>query len=295
MLISILFSFIFSSLVLAEDVKVTWLGVAGLKITDGTTTILIDPVFTKPSIRHWIFNSEFRSNKELVSESLKTVKVTSADAIFSSHTHFDHAVDLIEIANQTNATIFGGISIERMIYAEKNDKTKYQKLSDRQELNLGDFKVIAYRRSHAPIIHAIEWKFLPGEIYETFNYKFYDYREGEIWSYRIEHPRARLIIDQGSHLFEQNKKYKDQTDVYFLGVANKKSLSDLVENNIAVINAAKVIPLHFDFFLLQSSFLESLRLPGNDLEKLQEKVKEYSGGSIQLQIPKLYEEITISL
>jgi L-ascorbate metabolism protein UlaG (beta-lactamase superfamily) len=294
MFISILFSVLFFNSALGEDVKVTWLGVAGLKVTDGITTILIDPVFTKPSLSHWILNSKFRSNKELVQSSLKTIEVTSVDAIFSSHTHFDHAVDLIEIANQTKATIFGGVSIERMIYAEKNDKTKYQKLNDRDEVNIGQFKIISYRRSHAPILHSLDWKFLPGEIYESFSYHFYDYREGEIWSYRIEHPKARLIVDQGSHLFEENKKYKNQTDAYFVGVANKKSLDDLVQNNIAVINAPKVIPLHFDFFLLQSSFLESLRLPGNGLEKLQEKVKEHSAGNIQVQIPNLYEEITIS-
>jgi hypothetical protein len=43
------------------------------------------------------------------------------------------------------------------------------------------------------------FQFLPGKI-SSFQGRFYDYREGETWSYRIEHPQARILIDQGSHL-----------------------------------------------------------------------------------------------
>ena len=65
--------------------------------------------------------------------------------------------------------------------------------------------------------------------------KFYDFIEGEVWSYRVEHPNAAFIVDQGSHFHERNKIFAEKTDVYLVGIANRKSIEDLVRNNIMIV------------------------------------------------------------
>ncbi len=263
-----------------------WLGVAGLSIADGETTVLIDPVFTKPSLKHWFFNSDFRSDLARVKQGLAQNQIRNAKAVFASHCHFDHAVDLARISEITGAPIYGGVSLKRIALADAGIQAKFVEVGDREPIQVGRFKVIPYRREHPPIFHLRPLKFLPGEVPSEFQYKFYDYHEGEVWGFRVEHPEGNLLIDQSSHFFEPNLEYAGKTDAYFVGVANKKSLKALVEENILRVRAPQVIPLHFDFFLLQSEKLEAFIMPGMELDLIESRLREFAPG-ISFQRPVL--------
>lgn len=260
----------------AIALEMRWLGVAGLSITDGESTILIDPVFTKPSLNHWLFNSKFRSDPERVRVGLQRAEVRKAHAIFASHCHFDHAVDVARISEITGAPIYGGVSLQRIASADPGIHSKFVEIGDRKSVQVGRFKVISYRRDHPPIFHLRALKFLPGEVPAGFGFNFYDYSEGEVWGFRVEHPEGNLLIDQSSHFFDGNLEYTGKTDAYFVGVANKESLGALVEGNILRVAAPLVVPMHFDFFLLQSDFLESLSMPGMELELIRKRLGELS-------------------
>ena len=278
---------------IASPLTLRWLGVAGVSITDGKTTLLFDPVFTKPSLFHWIFGSEFRSDPKRVSAGLKMAEINKADAVFSSHEHFDHSVDVAQVSAQTGASIYGGVSLRRLTQADPSLKTHFESITSETPIQIGDFKVIPYQRAHAPILHGIEWKFLPGEVSESFHFEFYGYREGETWGYRIEHPEGKILLDQGSHSFPPNLRYAGKTDVYLVGVANKKSFDDLVENNIRAVGARLVIPLHFDVFFLQSESLESQAMPGTELERISEYFQKNINHS-KFLIPNQSEPILLS-
>ncbi|NDG84912.1 MAG: hypothetical protein EBX52_07735 [Proteobacteria bacterium] len=251
-----------------HGLTIRWLGVAGVSLTDGESTLLFDPVFTKPSLRHWILGSALRSDPERVASSLKSAGVSHAEAVFASHGHFDHSVDVARVSSFTGATIYGGISLKRITTADPALPVHFQMITPEVPIRIGKFTVIPYRREHAPILHGIHWKFLPGEVPADFHFEFYGYREGETWGYRIEHPEGNVLIDQGSHSYAPNLKYSGNTDAYLVGVANKKSFEDLVEKNIGGIRAPLVVPLHFDFFFLQSETLEAMRLPSTELDRI---------------------------
>lgn len=265
--------FIVSSRVNAVEVR--WLGVAGLSLTDQTTTLLFDPTFTKPTLLNWMNVSPFLSNPSLVTEELGKINIKKADAVFASHTHFDHAVDISEVALQTDATIYGGNSLKNIIdHHTQSNKLHFKDLTDGTVLKIGSFTITAIRRGHAPILGI--FKFAPGDVSKNFSFGLYEYKEGEVWCYLIEHPDGTFLIDQGSHFFEGNSRFKDKIDFYFVGVANKTHINDLVYNNIEKINAKKVFPIHFDFFFLQSNWLETLRLPGVQLEKIEATLQNLS-------------------
>jgi len=270
-----------------------WLGVAGVSITDGKNTLLFDPVFTKPSLSHWIFGKPFRSDPKRVTSGLEAANIVKADAVFSSHEHFDHSVDVAQIAVQTGASVYGGISLKRLTQADSSLNTRFEMISAETPIQIGDFKVIPYSRAHAPILHGIDWKFLPGEVSDSFHFEFYGYREGETWGYRIEHPNGNLLLDQGSHSFPANLRYAGKTDVYLVGVANKKSFEDLVEKNIKAIGARFVIPLHFDVFFLQSELLESKALPSSELDRIANYFERNINNS-KFLVPSRFQPIPLS-
>ncbi|MBU6154393.1 MAG: MBL fold metallo-hydrolase [Bdellovibrionales bacterium] len=269
----------------SHAIEVRWLGVAGLSISDGETTLLIDPAFTKPSIKHWIFNSEFRSDPERVKSGLLRAEVRGAQAIFASHCHFDHAVDVARVSEFTGAVIYGGASLRTIAQADPSLQVKFSEIKDRQGLRIGKFTLTPYRRDHPPIFHLSAFKFLPGEVPDDFHFRFFEYHEGEVWGFRIEHPEASLLVDQSSHFFDENAGFAGKIDAYFVGVANKVSLNDLVENNIIRIRPPLVVPLHFDFFVLQSDFLERMKMPGMQLDVIQKTLRK-AAEDIEFRVPE---------
>ena len=73
---------------------VTWLGTAGFKIETGPSTLLVDPYLTR--------NPKASPRQPKSPEDFK-----KTDHIFISHGHFDHVLDIPEIASISGARIFG--------------------------------------------------------------------------------------------------------------------------------------------------------------------------------------------
>jgi L-ascorbate metabolism protein UlaG (beta-lactamase superfamily) len=268
-----------------------WLGVAGLSITDGTTTLLFDPVFTKPDLRHWLLNSVFQSDPSRVEKGLAAAGVSRADAAFASHCHFDHASDIGLVSAKTGAVVRGGPSLRKIALSNPAVRARFEELRDETAFSVGRFRIIPYRREHPPILRMMDWKFLPGPVPDDFRYAFYDYREGEVWGFRVEHPEGNLLIDQSSQWRPKNAAYAGDTDTYFVGVANSPGLEQLLEGNIRKIAARRVIPLHFDLFFLQSDALEARILPGMRLDELASQLNQ--GTERSFIVPSRYEPIPV--
>lgn len=285
----ILLAFIMGYTSFAEDsLNASWLGVAGVKITDGKTVLVFDPVFTKPHLGHYIFNMELKSDESLVDSKLKDLELEKIDALFISHTHFDHASDVGYIANKTKAKVYGGESLRILTeYYNKNKQFNFVLISSGESAQIGEFKVHFIKRDHAKILNL--FSFVPGDI-KSFDSKFYDYKEGEVWCYFIEHPKGNILVDQGSHFHEENKKFKGKIDLYMVGIANRKSLDDIIENNIKKIKARATVPLHFDIFFLASSWLESMNLPFINLEGIASRLN----GHTNFIIPKIGKVINVT-
>ncbi|MDA8793769.1 MBL fold metallo-hydrolase [Bacteriovoracaceae bacterium] len=291
---AILLGFIslYSTSIMALEAK--WFGVTSVYITDGESSILFDPIITKPTIGHWMFNLTFKSNRPLVDKMLAKLEIEKVDLIFISHQHFDHSIDAPYVALKTGATVVASPSQEIITRAVSSDisikSLPYEKdIGD--VIEIGKFKITPLRRNHSAIIHSLDFHFTPGPVKKDFNFKFYDYKLGENFAYFIEHPDGNIIFDQGGQYNPLNDHYLGKVDYYFTGVANKKNLHALTKNNIAKINAKKTFPLHFDFFPLQSNFLERLPLPKVGIDEISEELKRigYDG----FHIPKWGETLKL--
>jgi L-ascorbate metabolism protein UlaG (beta-lactamase superfamily) len=102
------------SLNIQSQVELKYLGTAGWKISDDTTTILIDPYISRvklgngPSVnkldkRKTVLRSDFFVSDSILIDSL----VDKVDFILVHHSHFDHLSDVPYIAKKTGAKVIG--------------------------------------------------------------------------------------------------------------------------------------------------------------------------------------------
>lgn len=89
-----------------RPVTLTYLGVAGWQITDGSSTVLVDPYFSRPRIDHAAVMS--------IDEGAVAAHVPPrADVILVGHTHVDHALDVPAVSRLTGAQVVGSVSTTR--------------------------------------------------------------------------------------------------------------------------------------------------------------------------------------
>jgi L-ascorbate metabolism protein UlaG (beta-lactamase superfamily) len=260
-----------------------WLGVGGVKISDGKTTLLFDPVITKPSLSHWLFNDELVPDRTMITARLKLWDATRTQAVFISHTHFDHASDAGPVAELTGATVYGGPSLKTVV-AHQAPRVPFSLVSNQETVQVGDFRVTFFKRRHAPIIQWADWHFHEGDIPKDFKGKFWQFCGGETWSYFVEHPQGNTLVDQGSRFVEEFRPLAGKVKNYFMGVANKKSLESMLKENFGILRPTNVFPVHFDFFFLQSETMEKWVMPGMHLEELREAVKKQYPGT-RFEVP----------
>ena len=268
----------------AHALEGRWLGVAGILLSDGQTTLLFDPVITKPTFKHWFLNEPLEPNEEEVRARLKQWGVGQAQGLFISHTHFDHASDAGIVARLTGAIPHGGPSLKRVIHHQAPG-VPFITIKHKDYVQVGKFTIHFIERRHAPIIQWANWDFLPGEIAGNFSGKFWDYRVGETWSFYVQHPAGNTLVDQGSRYVEDYRPWAGKVQTYFMGVANKKSIHSVMEENIGIMKPRLVIPVHFDFFFWQSETMEQWVMPGMELPELEAAMKTQHPG-VKFLVPK---------
>ena len=275
--IFILISVVFLSLSHSQAaVSVRWFSVTSLVLEDGETKIMFDPMFTRAGIKHWLMLSELRSDEELVKQVIKDNGLEKIDALFASHSHYDHVIDAPMFSKHTGGTFYVDESNERIAKAYKEPKIKTSRIDNLKSIQVGKFTITPIKRTHSPIIRWMNFEFLPGPVPEDFNFGFYDYHMGDTWFYYIDHPEGKILVDQGSEPFLDNlKPFTDKVDVVIQGIANRRNDDVILEGYVKALNPKIFIPTHFDnFFFGFDPKAEVSYLPGINFEDIKKKLKE---------------------
>ena len=119
--------------------KLTWFGTAGFKIESGEHTLLIDPYFT-------------RNSKAFPRQPLKASDIQTADQILITHGHFDHILDVPEIAENTNAMVYCGRGVDQtLIQNGLNPDHIHRVRTDGEAFRLDGLKVQAFFQPAHPV------------------------------------------------------------------------------------------------------------------------------------------------
>jgi L-ascorbate metabolism protein UlaG (beta-lactamase superfamily) len=127
------------------EVRLRWLGVAGIELTIDDQILAIDPFFTRPPL--WkMFAGQLHPNHELANRLLPR-----ANFILVSHAHHDHLMDIPPIASHTRATVYGSANTCRILAACGVAEDQIQEIQAGEQLNCVPFTVKVVNANHLSI------------------------------------------------------------------------------------------------------------------------------------------------
>lgn len=254
-------------------VSVRWMTVASVVIDDGKTRVLFDPAWTRPGIVHWLGLEKLKSDPVLVSSVLKTNGLSRVDAVFSSHSHFDHVIDAPMVSKLAGAVFYTDGSSERIAKAYEDKSIRTIKMRAFEKIRVGDFLITPVPRKHSQIFSLFD--FLPGEVPSNTNLSFWDYHVGETWLFLLEHPEGTILVDQGSKAYvNEVKKVTSKVDVLIQGVANRESDYVILNGYLKEFTPKVFMPTHFDNFFADFAEGKVTDLPMVKLQELILNMKE---------------------
>lgn len=207
---------------------ISWLGNAGFALTFGRTRLLIDPFFSRPPAAR-LFAGRVSPNTDALRE-----HSTGCDAILISHAHFDHFMDVTEIALACGARLYASsnaCAIARACGLPEGQITW---------LNAGDEFTV--RRLRARVITARHpWipGYTAGQLPADLNppLRLRDYRMDECFSFFIQGRPSVLVWSSTS------TRGACRADVLICrAVAGAGWYRDMLET----VRPALVIPSHWD-------------------------------------------------
>jgi L-ascorbate metabolism protein UlaG (beta-lactamase superfamily) len=246
---------------------VTWLGVSTLLLDDGSSTLMTDGYFSRPSLAR-VALGKVSPSAARVDGCLARVKVTQLEAVIPVHTHIDHALDSALVADRTNAKLVGGESAANVGRGYGLSEERLVVAAPSEPIRLGAFDVTLVESHHCPPDR------FPGEITTPVvpPVKASAYRCGEAWSTLVHHrPSDRRLLIQGSAGFVRGALAGHRANVAYLGVGllglqPERYLVDYWTETVRTVGARRVVLIHWDdFFRPLSKPLRALPYAADDL------------------------------
>lgn len=236
----------------ANAIQVTFLGTTTLLFDDGDTQILIDAFVTRPPFRTVAFD-RIGSDENLLKTLLADVDVKRVKAIFVSHSHYDHALDVPSFLKLTNATLYGSESTLNIARGVCLPEHLLMPLTVNRDYRIGEFYVRAIPSRHSPPVPGIN-NDLGTMIDHALKQpaRYHEYREGGSYDFLIHH-RGRSMLIKPSAGFVEGALNGKHADVLFLatgafGQQCETYRAAYYANTVGATRPGLVIQIHWDDF-----------------------------------------------
>ena len=250
--------------------KVTFFGTTTLLFDDGKDQIFFDCHFTRPSLAKYIGGRQ-ETDTVLADELLKLHKADRLKAIFVSHSHHDHVMDVPYVAKQTGAQVYGTMSALNVCRGRDTDESQLHEFRDGQTYQIGDFSIKVIRSLHS------KPNILNNDLGQTIDEplpkdaKLRDYKEGGSYDFIVKNGDKTYII-RPSFNYLEHELDGYTCDVLFLGTgglanADEETLKNFFAETIEKVKPSLVIPLHWD------NFFSPLDQPIEGMPRLIEKTE----------------------
>jgi L-ascorbate metabolism protein UlaG (beta-lactamase superfamily) len=237
-----------ASQVASGRVAVRFMGTTTLLLDDGTTQILIDGFFTRPSAPR-VLALRIAPDGAVIDSAMARAGIGNRlRAVLVAHSHYDHALDAPIVAQRTGARLVGSASTANIGRGAGLPDSQIDIVRDRQQLDYGDFHVTVFRSPHSPDMQ------FPGEITAPLTppAPAEDYREGGSYSFLVSHRGFSILIHPSANV--SPRLYQGvRAQVVFLGIGKLGSQADRFVGTywaevVRTTGARLVIPIHWDNF-----------------------------------------------
>jgi L-ascorbate metabolism protein UlaG (beta-lactamase superfamily) len=269
---------------------VSWAGVTTLLIDDGTSAVLTDGFFSRPSLLA-VAARPLVSSRPRIDTALSRLKVRRLDAVTPVHTHFDHAMDSAVVADLTGARLIGGASAAHI--ARGHGLSRVDVARPGEPIRVGAYDLTLIEGSHCPPDR------FPGVITEpvTPPARASAYRCGEAWSTLVHHrPTDRRLLIVGSAGFIPGALDGSRADIVYLGVGQlglqpESYLVDYWTQTVRTVGARRVVLIHWDdFFRPLDKPLRALPFAADDLDaSMRVLVRLAAADGVALHLPTLWQ------
>jgi L-ascorbate metabolism protein UlaG (beta-lactamase superfamily) len=232
-----------------NSVSITWLGTAGVLVSDGTTGILIDPYVSRFGFLKIAMGLPLQPNKVLVKHWTARLGKGRVGAVAVSHSHFDHCLDAPYFAMETGAFLVGSESTLNAGRGASLLEGRLKAVKPGQTITLGAFTLKFIESSHGPAFGGrvpypgtIDKPLVPPRAAK-------DYKLGQTYAILISHPSG-TILHHGSAGFIHGMYDGITADVVLLGIVGRGDTGTYLTNIPIKLGAKLVIPIHFDNFFM---------------------------------------------
>lgn len=298
--LGLILSFIWIQDVTAQaSLDLKYLGCAGWEMTDGNTTILVDPYISRiklgsgPSIspddtrKGFTRTDYFESDTITINEIIKKV-----DFILVHHSHFDHLSDVPYIAKKTGAKVIGTETTNNILRAYG--------ISDEQLLTVKGGEDYQFEHFSVKVIPSLHSALRDKQYFDSRTYtdppqaplRIMDFVEGNSLMFMIRFS-THSVLTAGSMNFIEREVQGLNPDIILPGVNfSRLEIYKYTERLMKATNFPKiVIPAHWDNFRVPYGFSQEKALE----QKIKPFIAEVKAASpmSKVIIPIHLETITI--
>ncbi len=214
-----------------DSLELRYLGAAGWHLRTPSSSLLIDPYFTRLPAWRVLMGRAIPDREAIVRHT------PPADWILLTHTHYDHALDLPEVARITGAPVYASPQGCDLLGILGVPEAQRRPIQDSNRLLLSDLRIEVYRSQHRRILGRVPFE---GPLRRGIRppLRVRDYRTDQLFSFRIEARGTRVLVLSGI-----DDEPPVEADVLLVGAdASARQLA-------AILGAARprlVLPNHWD-------------------------------------------------
>jgi L-ascorbate metabolism protein UlaG (beta-lactamase superfamily) len=286
----------------SDPVTLKYLGAAGWEISDGTTSILIDPYLSRingpaPPGGHAMAGDTRRAYGwgDVASPDVAAIDahIKRADFILITHTHYDHVLDVPYIALKTRATVIGTESTENVMRAYNVPEERLVTVRGGEDFEFGTFSLKVIPSIHSSLDHKRYFSsaIAPAGMKAPLTLEQI-HPEGGTLAYFIRFDGHQILVFGGMNYIER-EIVGLEPDVALIGAgASRREIYDYSGRLMRDLHfPALVLPTHWDNFLAPYSASQQ-----TNLDALQSFVQEILAASPKTKVivPKYFEAIPLA-
>jgi L-ascorbate metabolism protein UlaG (beta-lactamase superfamily) len=220
---------------LEVEMQLRWLGTAGFEFISGTTSILIDPYFTR--------NPKSRPEQPLGPGDFPHVR-----AVFLTHGHFDHSYDVPAIVDLTGALVYASPLVCQSLAAKGVPWNKLRPRWGGETDEVGPFRFTAVLARHvtfdAHLVLSTAVRCIP-HLHDLSGVNATRYPCGQVLGWYIEVEGKRLF-HMGSACLPWD--LNAPVDTFLVPVQGRTDICSVASDLVRRVKPSVIIPHHHDDF-----------------------------------------------